>query len=504
MLSRIPTVTFRGIDTLQITVEVQISSGLPAFKIVGLADKAVAESSERVRGALHSLGLAFPSKRIVVNLAPADVIKEGSHFDLPIAIGLLCAMDILPTEQLSHYLMMGELGLDARIASVSGILPAALAATRYELGLICPKEQGAEALWSGNSDILPAGTLIEVINHFKGIQLLESPSPQAPPSQVKFLDMKDVKGQENAKRALEIAAAGGHNLLMIGPPGSGKSMLAARLPGILPPMTSKEMLEVSTIHSVAGLLKDNSLVMTRPFRAPHHSASMPALVGGGLKTKPGEISLAHHGVLFLDELPEFSRQALEALRQPLETGSVSVARVNGHVTYPARFQLVAAMNPCRCGYLGVKGHECKRAPLCAEEYQSKISGPLLDRIDLHVEVPAVLPYELTHLPEGEPSSEIAKRVLKAVEIQENRFRDTSIRRNAEADGEILEAITELDQAGIDLMHRAVEQLTLSARGYHRILRVARTIADLAGEERILAAHLREALSFRRILHRSNG
>lgn len=503
MLSRVTTVSFKGIDALRITVEVQISSGLPAFKIVGLADKAVAESSERVRGALHSLGLALPPKRITVNLAPADVVKEGSHFDLPIAAALLGAMEILPTEQLMNYTWMGELGLDARVAPVSGILPAAIAATAFQTGFVCPKEQAAEALWSGNTDILPVDSLIEVINHFKGVQLLEAPCPQTPPPPPQFLDFKEVKGQETAKRALEIAAAGGHNVLMIGPPGSGKSMLAARFPGILPPMTAREMLEVSTIHSVAGLLKDGAFIQQRPFRSPHHSASMPALVGGGLKTKPGEISLAHRGVLFLDELPEFSRQALEALRQPLETGEVSVARVNGHVTYPARFQLIAAMNPCRCGHFGEKGHECHRAPRCAEEYQAKISGPLFDRIDLHIDVPAVLPFKLSQMPDGETSAQIAARVLKAVEIQEERFKGKNIARNAAADGKVLEQIAPLSDKGRSLLIKACEQMNLSARGYHRIIRVARTIADLEGCDSISSIHLSEALSLRRIMERSS-
>ena len=338
MLSRTTTVSFQGIDTIKVTVEVQVASGLPAFKIVGLADKSVAESSERVRGALTSMGLALPAKRITVNLAPADVTKDGSHFDLPIAVGLLSAMGIIPPEEIENYVVLGELGLGGEIAPVAGILPAAMAANQYEKGIICPKTQGAEALWSGNTNILPVSGLLEIINHFKGVQIVAPPEAMPMTSSISVPDFKDVKGQETAKRAMEIAAAGGHNLLMIGPPGSGKSMLASRFAGILPPLSTEEILQISVIHSVAGLLKDGELITTRPFRSPHHSASMPALVGGGLKAKPGEISLAHNGVLFLDELPEFSRQALEALRQPMESHVLSVARVNNHVTYPAKFQ----------------------------------------------------------------------------------------------------------------------------------------------------------------------
>ncbi len=500
MLSRINTVSFRGIDTIKVTVEVQIARGLPSFSIVGLADKAVAESKERVRAAMEAIGLALPSSRITVNLAPADVTKEGSYFDLPIALALLCAMNVLPAEELCRYTVMGELGLDGRIAPVSGILPGAVAANSYDNGFICPAVQGSEALWSNNPDIIAAPSLLDLINHFKGVAFIAPPELKTAETAGPYLDLKDVKGQETAKRALEIAAAGGHNLLMIGPPGSGKSMLAARLPGILPPMTAEEILEVSMIHSVAGLLKDGSLITKRPFRDPHHSASMPALTGGGLKAKPGEVSLAHRGVLFLDELPEFQRATLEALRQPLETGKVTVARANVHVTYPARFQLVAAMNPCRCGYLGVPGHECQRAPKCAAEYQAKLSGPLLDRIDLHVDVPSVLPYQLAQIPEGETSETVAKRVLKAVDIQRSRYQGLPISRNAEADGPLLESVAALDAPGQTCLIKAAEQMNLSARGYHRILRVARTIADLAGEEKITVAHISEALSLRRITY----
>ena len=505
MLSRITTVSFKGVEALRVAVEVHISSGLPAFKIVGLAEKAVTESSERVRAALSSIGFALPPKRITVNLAPADMPKEGSHFDLPIAIGLLCAMNVLPTELLQRYTIMGELGLDGRIAPVSGILPAAMAATSFDTGFICPAEQGSEAVWSGNQEILPASSLIEIINHFKGIGLLDTPKQPKKKQQFFLGDFSEVKGQEKAKRALEIAAAGGHNVLMIGAPGSGKSMLASRFSSILPPMTAEEMLQVSVIHSVAGLLKNGELVSTRPFRSPHHSASMPALVGGGIKAKPGEISLAHAGVLFLDELPEFSRMALEALRQPLETGTVSVARVNGHITYPAQFQLIAAMNPCKCGYLGMPGHECHRAPKCAMEYQQKLSGPFLDRIDLFINVSPVNPLDLQkkNLSGGENSETIAKRVLKAVEFASERYKDKGITRNAQVSGSLLEEISPLSAECEKMIAEAATRFNLSARAYHRMLRVARTIADLEQCENISTRHLAEALSFRRTILESS-
>lgn len=500
MISRINTICFQGIDTIPIRVEVQIASGLPSFTIVGLADKAVGESKERVRAALNALGLSLPPKRITINLAPADIVKEGSHFDLPIAVGLLSAMEILPFEKVKDFCIMGELGLDSSIAPVSGVLPAAVYANREDLGFICPASQGGEAAWSGNKRIITPTNLLELINHFKGISLLPAPTPFKTVPDMNLLDIKDIKGQELAKRALEITAAGGHNLLMIGPPGAGKSMLAARLPSLLPPLSSQEILEVSMIHSIAGMIKDGKLISSRPFREPHHSASMPALIGGGAKAKPGEVSLAHKGVLFLDELPEFQRQALDALRQPLETGKVSIARANLHITYPARFQLIAAMNPCKCGYLGIEKQECSRAPKCAEEYQSRISGPLFDRIDMHIEVPMLTPWDMSSPPSSESSADIAKRVKSAIKLQELRYNGT-ISRNAEADGELLETVAEPDSAGKKLLIKAVEDMTLSARGYHRILRVARTIADLATEEKVRAEHIAEALSFRRIIYR---
>ena len=501
MVAHVRTVAFQGVDVLNIDVQVAIASGLPAFTIVGLPDKAVGESRERVRAALTAIGLALPPKRITINLAPADVVKEGSHFDLAIAIGLMCAMDVLPVDEVAQYCVLGELGLDGSIASVAGVLPAAIAANGDGLGLICPGGQGSEAAWAGGTGVLAPDNLLALVNHFKGSQVLSSPTPSAPEEALEASDLADVKGQQTAKRALEIAAAGGHNLLMIGPPGSGKSMLASRLPGLLPPLSGEEALEVSMIQSVAGQLEGGSITSQRPYRDPHHNASVPALVGGGLRAKPGEISLAHRGVLFLDELPEFPRAALESLRQPLETGRAVVARANGHVTYPARVQLVAAMNPCRCGHLDDPALACTKAPGCAQDYQSKISGPLFDRIDLHVEVPAVDPLNLSQPAPGEPSETVRARVTHAREVQAARYETLGAagRTNAEADGDVLETAALLDDEGRSLLTEAAARMKLSARGYHRILRVARTIADLARADQITRGHLAEALSYRRVV-----
>ena len=400
-----------------------IAAGLPAFTVVGLPDKAVAESRERVRAALAALGLALPPRRITVNLAPADVLKEGSHFDLPIALGLLAAMEVLPADELDGYTALGELALDGsltagRRACCSAALAAAAREQRPHLPGRLRRRGGLGRRGRDRRGAEPPGASSTIS---RARSCCRRPSRSSPPPRAAGLDLKDVKGQESAKRALEIAAAGGHNLLMIGPPGSGKSMLAARLPGILPPLEPAEALELGMIQSVAGGLRGGGLLRERPFRDPHHSASLPALVGGGMRARPGEIVLAHQGVLFLDELPEFSRAALEALRQPLETGRVSVARANGHVTYPARVQLVAAMNPCRCGYLAEPGRACGRAPRCAQDYQSRISGPLFDRIDLHIDVPAVSPADLALPPPAEASAEVARRVAAARARQSARY-----------------------------------------------------------------------------------
>ncbi len=501
MVARIATAAFQGIEVLDVDVQVQMAGGLPAFSVVGLPDKAVAESRERVRAALHAMGLALPPKRITVNLAPADRQKEGSHYDLPIALALLMAMDVLPGEEMTRYLALGELGLDGTLANVAGVLPAAVHANAKGLGLICPAGQGGEATWAGGSDILAPRDLLSLVNHFKGTQVLSAPERGAAEEAAPYPDLADIKGQETAKRGLEIAAAGGHNMLMVGPPGAGKSMLAQRLPGLLPPLAPGEILEVSMIQSLAGELTEGTLSRRRPFRDPHHSASLPALVGGGMRVRPGEVSLAHLGVLFLDELPEFQRATLESLRQPLETGRAAVARANAHVTYPARFQLIAAMNPCRCGYLSDPAQACSKAPRCAEDYQNRISGPLFDRIDLHLDVPAVSPLDLDLPPAAEGTAEVAARVAEARAIQSERYRefqDQGIRLNSQADGDLLDKVARPDEAGRKLLVEAATRLSLSARGYHRVLRVARTLADLDRSDGVTRLHVAEAVSFRRV------
>lgn len=500
-VAHVYTVAFQGIEAREVDVQVHVGdSGGGQFNIVGLADKAVGESRERVRAALSAIGLALPFKRITVNLAPADLPKEGSHYDLPIALGLLAAMGVIPASEISNYVALGELSLDAAVTPVAGALNAALAASEQNRGLICPAGNGPEAAFAGGIEILATPSLIALVNHMKGASVLTPPVPRLAEAARAAPDLRDVKGQESAKRALEIAAAGGHNLLMIGPPGAGKSMLAQRLPGLLPPLDAREALEISMVQSLAGELSGGAISRTRPFRNPHHSASMAALVGGGLKVKPGEVSLAHLGVLFLDELPEFQRGVLDSLRQPIETGEAVVARANAHVRYPARFQLIAAMNPCRCGYLSDPTLGCGRAPKCAGDYQSRISGPLFDRIDMHVEVSGVTAADLALPPPAEGNAEVAGRVAAARQIQRERFAGHNIRTNAEAEGELLDSIATPEPAAAKLLTEAAERMKLSARGYHRVLKVARTIADLAKVDQIAKPHIAEALSYRRLTH----
>ena len=496
-IARIQSFAFSGIEAVPVEVQVQISSGLPAFLVVGLPDKAGGEARERVRAALTAMGLALPPKRVLINLAPADLLKEGSHFDLPIALGVLAAMEVVPREELSGFAALGELSLDGSLNAVAGVLPAAIGASTRDLGLICPASQGGEAAWAGRIEVLAATDLLSLINHFRGTQVLTPPEPAGVAQGGRGPCLSDVKGMETAKRALEIAAAGGHNLLLMGSPGSGKSMLAARLPGLLPDLTPQQALEVSMIHSVAGMLNGGRLVMRPPFREPHHSASQAALTGGGQRARPGEVSLAHRGVLFMDELPEFPRQTLESLRQPMESGRTTVSRAAAHITYPARVQLVAAMNPCRCGYLGDAERECARAPRCGEEYRNRISGPVLDRIDLAVEVQPATAAELARAPLGESSATIAERVSRARMATRERHGADGPMSNAEVESDDIHLAPDASR----LVEEAMNRLRLSGRGRTRVLRVARTIADLAGARIVERAHVAEALSYR---HRTHG
>ncbi|ATF17464.1 YifB family Mg chelatase-like AAA ATPase [Phaeobacter gallaeciensis] len=497
MIARAYTVAFQGIEARPVEVQCAVAPGLPAFSIVGLPDKAVSEARERVRSALATMSIALPSRRITVNLSPADLPKEGSHFDLPIALALLAAIEIIPPEAASETIALGELSLDGSLVPVVGALPAAMTAASDGRRLLCPKASGAEAAWVSDATVIAAGGLADVVAHFTG----QSVIPPAEPGEVIEApggkDLRDVKGQERAKRALEIAAAGRHHLFMVGSPGSGKSMLAARLPSILPPLSAAEALETSMIQSLCGLIDEGGIRRDRPYREPHHTASMAAIVGGGRRAQPGEISLAHNGVLFLDELPEFSRAVLETLRQPLETGQVNVARANAHVSYPSRFMLVAAANPCKCGALSDASRACARAPQCSADYLGRISGPLMDRFDLRVDVPPVGFADLDMPGDSEPSADVAMRVAIAREIQTSRYHvHPGLRQNADAEGKLLEEVATPDAESRALLLQAAERFGLTARGYHRVLRVARTIADLDGATDVRRPHIAEAISFR--------
>ncbi|WP_425051390.1 YifB family Mg chelatase-like AAA ATPase [Psychromarinibacter sp. S121] len=497
MVARAYTVAFEGLEARMVEVQCAVAPGVPCFTLVGLPDKAVSEAKERVRAALATMSIALPSKRITLNLSPADLPKEGSHFDLPIAMALLAALEILPKDSVEHCVALGELSLDGSLVAVTGALPAAMAAAEEDRTLICPQGCGAEAAWVGACTVIAPASLAETIAHFTGQRVLDPASPGEVTDPARTRDLREVKGQERAKRALEIAAAGRHHVLMVGTPGSGKSMLAARLPGILPPLSPAEALETSMIHSLTGLLDEGGISRTRPFREPHHTASMAAIVGGGRSAKPGEISLAHNGVLFMDEFPEFSRQVLETLRQPIETGEVVVARANAHVRYPCRFMLVAAANPCKCGYLSDPNRACGRAPNCGEDYMGRISGPLMDRFDLRIDVPPVC-YTDLDLPEGgDSSATVAARVAEARARQLARYADfPGTRSNADAEGASLTSCATPDAAGSALLSQVAERFGLTARGYHRVLRVARTIADLEGSDAVGRAHVAEAVSFR--------
>jgi magnesium chelatase family protein len=491
-----------GIDAYTVEVEVDIATGLPAFSTVGLPDGAVKESKDRVKAAIKNCGYEFPSRRITVNLAPADIRKEGAAFDLPIAVGILAAMELVSKEKLEEFFILGELSLYGKVKPIRGTLPISVAARDAGLrGVIIPEGNSKEAAVVKGIEVLAVTNLFEVLDLLNGdrqIQPTKVDLEEIFAEEVSYpVDFNEVKGQEHVKRCMEVAVAGGHNVIMIGPPGSGKTMLARRVPSILPDMHFEESLETTKIHSVVGLLpSDSALVVQRPFRSPHHTVSDAGLIGGGGIPKPGEVSLAHNGVLFLDELPEFKKNLLEMLRQPMEDGKVTIARAATSLTYPADFMLVAAMNPCPCGYYGDSTHECTCTIPQIQRYRSKISGPLMDRIDIHIEVPAVKYRDLTATDSGEPSKVLKERINRARKIQSDRFRGLKIHCNAQMTNRHIKRFCSIDDASQRLLEMAIDKLGLSARAYTRILKVGRTIADLAGEEEISAAHISEAIQYR--------